>query len=104
MARAPRASVSKTSGQGISRLAYQKGYAMKGGASSGLSSKFSKGEQRDYSKKGGKARPIDAEGINISYGGTYEPTDLGDIEALGERQVPKTKVGLQHQGSKKWRK
>jgi hypothetical protein len=106
MPRAPRASVSKTSGQGISRLSYQKGYALKGGAASGLSAKFSSGggDRRDYAKKGGSTpKPQQAEGINISYGDTYEPTDLGDIEALGERAVPKTTVGAKHQGAKKWK-
>jgi hypothetical protein len=105
MPRAPRASVSKTSGQGISRLSYQKGYALKGGAESGLSAKFPSGggQERSYAKKGSAAKPEKAEGINVSYGDTYEPTDLGDIEALGERQVPKTSVGAKHQGAKKWK-
>jgi len=104
MARAPRAAVSKTSGQGVSRLSYQKSYALKGG-SPGLKASFSKGDsdERSYAKK--KApRPEKAGGINVSYGDTYFPTDIKDIEAVGERQVPKTKVGSQRQGPKKWRK
>lgn len=77
MARAPRAKVSSSSGQGISRLAYQKGYKLRGG----LTEKFSAGSQatpREYAKKGGK--PEQSKGINVSYGDTYFPTDLKDIE------------------------
>lgn len=79
MARAPRASVSKTSGQGISRLAYQQAYAMKGG----LTSKFSAGSQspRNYAKKNA-AKAEQPKGINVSYGDTLEPTDLKDIEGM----------------------
>lgn len=103
MARAPRASVSKTSGQGISRLSYQKGYRMKGGAP-GLKSEFTKGESDNRYAKRKTPKPEKAAGINISYGDTYEPTDLADIKALGEREPPKSKVGAGHQGAKKWQK
>lgn len=54
MARSPRATVSKTSGQGVSRLSYQKGYALKpGGATPKVSlSMGSTGDNqdRDYAK------------------------------------------------------
>ena len=52
MARAPRAKVSATSGQGISRLAYQKAYAMKGGLTSKFTGAKSSTPPRDYAKKG----------------------------------------------------
>lgn len=80
MARAPRAKVSMSSGQGISRLAYQKAYAMKGGLTSKFTGAKSSTPPRDYAKKGKADKPA---GINISYGDTYFPTDLKDIEEFG---------------------
>lgn len=104
MARTPRASVSKTSGQGISRLSYQKGYAMKRGDAPRVKSDGGdSGDKRNYAKKGSSPKYGDTS-INVSYGDTYFPTDLKDIEAIGERQVPKTSVGSKSQGPKKWRK
>jgi hypothetical protein len=91
MARAPRAKVSATSGQGVSRLAYQKGYAMKRGDAPRVDAKFEKGEtgqKRGYGKGKG-AKPDKAGGFNVSYGDMFEPTDLADIQALGERRPPK---------------
>ena len=83
MARTPRASVSKTSGQGISRLSYQRGRKLAGGTpdikspretsfGSESSSGRSRGKARDYGKQ--------VEGLNVSYGETFHPTDLDDIE------------------------
>lgn len=84
MARSPRARVSMTSGQGVSRLSYQKSYALRGEAPS-IKSRFSAqdSQRRDnnYGKAGGGKYPG---GINISYGDTLEPTDLADVKALGK--------------------
>lgn len=98
MARAPRASVAKTSGQGISRLAYQQAYAMKGG----LTSKFSAGQQpstRDYPKQG-QVKPRG--GINVSYGSTLEPTDINDINATDATLPTKASVSLKPARAKTW--
>ena len=87
MARTPRAKVSKTSGQGISRPSYQKGYALKGDGPS-VDTKFSKGEapRRQY----GKTAKASGPGFNVSYGDTLEPTDLEDVKALGEGKPQKS--------------
>lgn len=68
MARAPRAKVSKTSGQGISRLAYQKGYALGNKGKQGRAAKGkspSLGETRSYAKEG-------KGGFNIAYAGMFD--------------------------------
>ena len=88
MARAPRAKVSKTAGQGVSRLSYQKARALTGDAPQAKVS-FSKGgsgERRDYSKK---AKPIESGDFNVSYGDTVDPTDIEDVKALGEGKPAK---------------
>ena len=85
MARTPRSSVSKTSGQGISRLSYQKGYSLgnKGsGASAGVRTEFDTpdadaGGSRNYAKGGGGKG-----GMNISYGETLPIGDLEDVKKL----------------------
>lgn len=84
MAKRLSARVSKTSGQGISRLAYQQAYRMKGG----LTEKFTAGssQSRDYSKKGAKLGGSDP--IVADYGDTIEPGNLGDVQALGEGSPP----------------
>lgn len=90
MARAPRARVSQTSGQGISRLSYQKGYSlgnMKGSAAPGVSTKFEGTDKREYSKK--QEYPA---GINVSYGDTIEPTDLKDTKAMFASKPTKSGV------------
>jgi hypothetical protein len=82
MARKPRASVPKTSGQGISRLAYQKGRALgnKGEQAAARSGKApSLGETRSYAKEG-KGE------FNVQYGGMF---DIKDVEEMGEKK-PKT--------------
>ena len=100
MARAPRSKVPKTTGQGISRLSYQKGRELGGNIS--LGSSGGKTDTRSYEKK---VDPIATPPINISYGDTYEPTDLADVKALGQRQ-PSGKAGatLAPKGNKKWLK
>lgn len=96
MARAPRASVSKTSGQGVSRRAYQSAYRLgqHGSAASGLKAKTSV----DGSSPGGGSSPKygprnygkgETPHFNVSYGDTMEPGDLADIMALGEGSPPR---------------
>lgn len=85
MARTPRASVSKTYGQGVSRLAYQKRYEMTRDKAPKV--KMDKldtpavSRSREYSK-GGKY-PYK---MHVSYGSTLHPSSLEDVEALGRRK------------------
>jgi hypothetical protein len=79
MARTPRASVPKTSGQGVSRLAYQKGYRLRNSDAPKVGTKFevSAKSGRNYAKdQGYEGDPK----INVSYGDT-----LGAQEMLPER-------------------
>lgn len=76
-----------TSGQGISRLSYQKGRALgnkqtRAPAIDRVGSSVS--EKREYSKKGDYPA-----GINVSYGDTINPTDLKDVVELGKRKPSK---------------
>jgi hypothetical protein len=72
MARAPRAKVSSSSGQGISRLAYQKGYKLRGG----LTQKFSKGGQKAPSTGNTRSYPKEKGGdFNIAYAGMFDPQE-----------------------------
>lgn len=80
--RAPRTTVSKTSGQAISRGSYQRAYELGQRGTGGMAEFRNTGSKRDYAK--GKAKPDKEGSINISYGETYEPTDLADVEALGK--------------------
>jgi hypothetical protein len=95
MARAPRAKVSKTSGQGVSRLSYQKGYALgnRGTSSGGVKDAPSVDNARTDPQRSGYAKgqsKLDsAGGINISYGDTIDPTNLVDVESLAKRKPPK---------------
>ena len=79
MARTPRAKVSKTSGAGVSRLSYQRGYAMgnRGGGGKAPASdiKFESGD-REYGKTKGEY----SSKMNVSYGDTIFPSDIKDIE------------------------
>lgn len=73
MARAPRASIPKTSGQGISRLVYQKQYALgsKGKQRVKVASKSpSTGNTRSYAKQG---KPGDS--FNVSFAGMFDPQE-----------------------------
>lgn len=98
MARTPRASVSKTSGQGVSRLSYQKGRKLGGniGAvkASGIKMDAGPDIKGPGTTSGGRsyAKGEKAGGMNISYGETIQPTDLADVKALGEGPLPKTKA------------
>lgn len=90
MARTPRASVSATSGQGVSRYAYNKRYEMTRGAApqvkgEGMTPTLNKG--REYSK-GDAKYPYK---MHVSYGSTLAPSSLDDVKALAERKPSKRK-------------
>lgn len=99
MARAPRSRVSKTTGQGVSRHAYQSAYQLGNhgrGAVPGLKSRL----LVDGPSPGGGSSPKygprnygkgDPQGFNVSYGDTMEPGDLADVQALGEGKMPRSK-------------
>lgn len=82
MARTPRAGVSKTSGQGVSRRAYQSAYSLgQRGTGGGIKTELGKptpNRGREYGKTG--ASKVDRrKGINVSYGDTIEPSDLKNV-------------------------
>lgn len=82
MARTPRAKVSKTSGQGVSRHSYQQGYKLgnRGAGSEFKSSTKAPADKRDYGK-------LDtASNFNVSYGNTIEPGDLDDLKEIARRK------------------
>jgi hypothetical protein len=92
MARAPRARVAKTSGQGVSRYSYQKGYSLgnRGTGSAGPAPAV-KGERVEVKGGGGRRSKLEKVGdLNISYGDTLEIGDLADIKAVGKRKAPPT--------------
>jgi hypothetical protein len=111
MARAPRSSVPKTSGQGISRGIYQKGRALGGNISAGLGGGGgggggekigTTGTARDYTKQ---AKLFSSPPMNVSYGDTIDPTDLGDVKAAGKLPAPsKSGVNLSPGKMKQWLK
>lgn len=89
MARTPRASVPKTTGQGISRLSYQKGRRLSG-KDDVPSVKSSSGPGQGSSRSYGKFETTTkVDPINVSYGDTIEPTDLKDIEGMFKGGPPK---------------
>jgi hypothetical protein len=107
MARTPRATVSKTSGQGTSRLAYQKTRSLTKGAdvpSVKGPGKLDMSAPRSYGKSG----PVgtDPSGkMNVSYGDTFDPTDLADIAVDNPKKAPKNPPrGLNLMGSPKGKK
>lgn len=79
MARTPRATVSKSSGQGVSRLSYQRGRSLAGlDDAPKVSARFSSSsDSRNYGKT-----DTPKGSMNVSYGDTYEPTDLKDVENM----------------------
>lgn len=99
MARAPRASVSKTSGQGISRLSYQKGRKLGNTGAQAIAKVDTPDVKstRSYGKSEGKY----PSGINVSYGDTIEPGDLEDVRKLSELQMMKPQVSNKRQPGKK---
>ena len=93
MARSPRASVSKTSGQGVSRLSYQKGYALKGGAGSTPRVSLTDGDtgdnnakNRDYAKT--KDAPKESVLSNLMYGDD-------EMAAIAKAKPMKSDVSLE---------
>ncbi len=91
MARTPRATVSKTSGQGTSRLAYQKTRALtknanvpqiKGPGAIGQS-------PSTYAKGGPTMTPMKSDPMNVSYGDTFDPTDIADITGADPKRPPR---------------
>lgn len=78
MARTPRATVSKTSGQGVSRLSYKVGHELgnRGSGSEFKTTLKAPGGKRNYGKLDTGAN------FNVSYGDTVAPSDLGDIDKM----------------------
>ena len=80
MARTPRASVSKTSGQGVSRYAYQHRYQLtRGDAPQVKMGQPTPNRGREYGKTGKTGAQTS---MNVSYGDTIEPTDLEDVRNM----------------------
>jgi hypothetical protein len=83
MARAPRAKVSKTSGQGVSRLSYQRGYSLANKADAPSVSGMDMGEGgggrsgRQYAKSG-------AGKMNVDYGESHPIGTLDDVNAVAK--------------------
>lgn len=96
MAKAPSARVPKTSGQGVSRLSYQKAYALRRKAAGGGDNPVPsvKNERVEIASSGtrrpGKGAIDGAGGMNISYGDTIPIGDLKDISEVGARKLPKS--------------
>lgn len=92
MARTPRAKVSKTAGQGISRLAYQQGRALglKGDRVVGAKGKSpSLGNTRSYAKEGSGE-------FNVQYGGMFDTEDVKETS-----EAPRASVRLERASAKK---
>jgi len=84
MARTPRATVSKTSGQGVSRLSYQQAYRMKHDADTPTvkgPGTTAPGGDRNYAKKG-KSDGGAKSSFNVSYGNTLVPTDIDELGGM----------------------
>jgi len=99
MARTPRASVSMTSGQGVSRLAYQKGYRLRnkdiGGASIHGPGKIDSGSSRGYAKNSKLKSSGDTEQkFNVSYGDTIVPTDVKELGEMFSDKPQKASVSF----------
>lgn len=91
MARAPRATVPKTTGAGISRLSYQQGYAKgnRGSAAAGGAVPGVQGGSQSITdeslRRGGRAKFEKGDGdINVSYGDTLPIGDLTDVKAAAQ--------------------
>ena len=88
MAKAPSAKVTKTSGQGVSRLSYQKGYSL-GNKGTGSPGKVKDSAKVEIKSGRGPGRPKKAkadtkDGINISYGQTLPISTLKDVQEYGK--------------------
>jgi hypothetical protein len=92
MARAPRAHVPKTSGQGISRLSYQKTRNLTEDIkASGI--KMPAKEEPPKKERYAKSKPSEAK-MNVDYANTFKPRNLKDVEELGALRPPKSQVKL----------
>lgn len=84
------ARVPKTSGAGVSRYSYQRGYDLgnqsRGGLADFKTSTQDTPKRRSYGKSGSSGD------INVSYGSTYTGPD--DIEAAAKAKRPKSGVKL----------
>jgi hypothetical protein len=109
MAKAPSARVPKTSGQGVSRLSYQKGYALGNkGAQGGKPP--SVGGYDDSSVKTGKSYAKgdsggDA-GLDFSYGENLAPGNINsfdDVKAYGKLKQPKASPITKAAKPKAWK-
>lgn len=99
MARTPRASLSKTSGQGVSRYSYQRAYGMthddgaRVGAVKGIDSDIGNTSGRSYGKTAmGSAGYGDTPGL---------PKDIADVEELGRLKPAKSSAGVARTRAKK---
>jgi hypothetical protein len=100
MARSPRARISATSGQGVSRLAYKRGHSLAKppGTPQAKASFENEGGRRDYGKTGKSKYPS---GLNVSYGDTLFPTDLKDVQSIADRKPAKPGVSSKQEASKR---
>jgi hypothetical protein len=86
--RAPRAVVSKTTGQGVSRKAYQTAYGLTHDTGSRVPAVSI--DSADIAKTGGRNQYAKNPGVQPGYGDTPGlPKDIADVEALGKGAVPK---------------
>ena len=76
MARAPRASVPKTTGQGVSRLGYQKGYKLRNPGGPKIKASASIGTDEKKPRNYGKGYKAGETDLNISFGDTLRIADL----------------------------
>jgi len=90
MAKGIGAHVPKTSGAGVLRYSYQRGYDLgnqsRGGLADFKTSTQDTPKRRSYGKTGGGSN------MDVSYGSTYTGPD--DIEAAGKAKRPKSSVKL----------
>lgn len=104
MARAPRSSVSKTAGQGVSRLSYQKGRKLAGGTPAlkgpAKTEMGGAGRPRSYAKTDSLATDTD---LTAGFGDTLPISDLQDVEELGSGKRPKASVSTKPAKAKVWK-
>ena len=81
MARSPQAKVHLTTGQGVSRRAYQTAYSLgnHGSGSEFRASVKAPSSKREYGKLDTKSN------FNVSYGDTVEPGTLDDINQIARK-------------------
>jgi hypothetical protein len=102
MARTPRATVSKTSGQGVSRLAYQKAYRSRNSPDMPkvkMEAGGSSASKRDYGKSS-SGTDYDAGIFTADYGSTLRPSNLEDVKELGNLKPSKPDVSVERQAKK----